>query len=91
LGGEYERALTEALRHLGEPVPQRLAVKPTPTLLKTILPKTVAVQKVVPRRFTDEILTDVLARTRIDPRETYEGATGGVFGTPGVRYYLDPA
>jgi len=84
---EYQQALTSALRHLGEPVPQRLAVKPTPALLKTALPKRVAVQKVVPRRFPDLVLSNLFARTGINPNQIFEGATGGVFGTPGVRYF----
>ena len=83
----YEQAVQKALRHLGQPIPQILKLDRAESLDAKFLPAKIAVQKVVPRKFDDEIIDRLLKFTELDRRQTFKGANRGIFGTPGVKYF----
>jgi hypothetical protein len=83
----YEQAVEGALRELGEPSSSLPQIRPVGELFKRSWPDSVKVLKVVPRQLAEKNTDRLFKITGIDPRETFEGATGGIFGTAGVKYF----
>lgn len=85
-GAPHDRAVNAALRSVGEPIKYCPPLR-ADALTKQPLPAQIAVHKVVPRQFPQELMDRLFQLTGIDPNQTFQGANRGVFGTPGVRYY----
>ncbi len=85
-GASYDQAVRQALRTLGEPIGYSPKLK-SDAIASNALPARVSVHKVIPRKFSENTMQQVFKLTGIDTNSTFKGATEGVFGTPGVRYY----
>lgn len=86
----HDQAVQAALRSLGQPLTYCPKVTATNVTLGKPLPAQVAVHKVIPWKFSEELIDQILRMTDLERRQTFQGANRGVFGTPGVRYFGNP-